>query len=771
MKKTFLLALGLFFLSSFVCLFADEDEPLDPAVAFQLQAYALDANTIRAEWKIADGYYLYKHKFKFASKTTGYELGEAVIPKGKEKIDEFFGKVESYRKQVRIDIPVSRAAGAATKLELETISQGCADIGICYPPQTVAVSFDMPPADEMGISANGSSMATPSLLDKLGSSFGMSNNAQPDFLPVDQAFVLSVEYVDGNTLVARWDVAEGYYLYKDKMHFTLVDGDGVKLGEPLLPKGKEKFDEYFGKMESYFDEVSVPIPLFRSNTDPVDISLKVEYQGCAEAGFCYPPQSSLQVMSLPKGKAGDGKVDEKLSFAGTGGGSKTATDDLDLSEQDAVAKILEDSNFFWVVLSFFGFGLLLAFTPCVFPMVPILSSIIVGQGESITARKGFMISLIYVLSASVMYVIAGVIAGLGGANLQVVFQNPYVLSVFATVFVALAFSMFGFYELQLPASWQAKLTEVSNSQQGGTFFGVVIMGLLSALIVGPCVAAPLAGALIYIGQTGDAVLGGFALFALSMGMGAPLLLIGASAGKLLPRAGGWMEVIKAVFGVLMLGVAVWLLERIIPAAMTLALWAALLIVSAIYMGALERLPDAASGWKKLWKGLGIIMLIYGGLLLIGAASGGKDPLQPMQGVMGSANVSHMGAGSAASSAELVFKKIKNIAELDNELAAAKAAGKPVMLDFYADWCVSCKEYERYTFSDPRVQAKLNSGVILKVDVTKQNEDDIALQDRFSVIGPPMIVFWDNQGVENRKYRLVGFKEADEFLSHLDKAFN
>jgi thiol:disulfide interchange protein DsbD len=413
-----------------------------------------------------------------------------------------------------------------------------------------------------------------------------------------------------------------------------------------------------------------------------------------------------------------------------------------------------------VVGVFFLIGLGLAFTPCVFPMIPILSGIITGQGSSITTRKAFTLSLAYVLAMALTYTAAGVFAALAGENLQAMLQNPVALTVFALVFVALALSMFGFYDLQLPSSLQSKLTEISNRQKGGSVAGAAVMGLLSALIVGPCVAPPLAGALIYIGQTGDAVLGGLALFAMSMGMGAPLIAIGTSAGKLLPRAGAWMDTVKAVFGVTMLGVAIYLLERVISPVASMFLWGALLIVSAIYMGALSQLPEGASGWRKLWKGLGVVLLVYGALFLVGVAADGKNTLQPLRGLA-------VGGGSAAE-AKVPFRPVKTIADLDRELASAKAAGKPVMLDFYADWCVYCIQMERDTFPDPVVQQAFDQMILLKADVTANDEADKALQRHIGIPAPPAMIFWDDEGNELRHLRLLGFKGPEDFAAHLNE---
>jgi thiol:disulfide interchange protein DsbD len=393
-------------------------------------------------------------------------------------------------------------------------------------------------------------------------------------------------------------------------------------------------------------------------------------------------------------------------------------------------------------------------------MIPILSSIIVGQGPSVTSYRGFILSLIYVLAVSITYSMIGVIAGLFGENLQTLFQTPWIIISFVLIFILLSFSMFGFYELQLPATWQTRLALLSQRQQGGTFVGVAIMGFLSALIVGPCVAAPLAGALIYIGQTGDAFLGGLALFFMSLGMGVPLLLIGISAGHWLPKAGVWMNQVKVVFGVLLLAVAIAMLERIISATLALSLWASLLLISAVYLGALEPLNNNASGWRKLFKGIGLILLVYGILLMIGAASGRGHLLQPLQ----------WNQGTIDRSAAPSFKAIKGLEELQRELAIAKTQVKPVMLDFYADWCISCGELERFTFTDPKVQELLNRFILLRTDVTPNDQFDKALYQHFEVFAPPVLLFFSPQGEEQRSYRIVGFISATDFRQHLEGFF-
>ncbi|MEW6352810.1 MAG: protein-disulfide reductase DsbD [Pseudomonadota bacterium] len=584
--------------------------------------------------------------------------------------------------------------------------------------------------------------------DNLGERFGFSQRADK-FLEPDEAYKPSFIVQDSHTLRAQWDIAPGYYMYRDKFAFKL-DGAGVSLGAAQLPPGESKTDETFGKVEVYHDQVTVTLPLVRAAAAPATITLHATYQGCAEAGFCYPPMTKTVSLNLPA-------VTDDARAAGNLGA---------LPEQDRIARSLAGDNLTLTLLTFFGFGLLLTFTPCVFPMIPILSSIIAGQHVQNT-RRAFILSLTYVLAMALTYTVVGVIAGRFGENLQAASQNPWVLGIFSAIFVALALSMFGLYHLQLPSRWQSALTALSNKQRGGTLAGVAVMGLLSALIVGPCVAAPLAGALIYIGQTGDAALGGLALFALGLGMGAPLLAIGTSLGKWLPQAGGWMDAVKTVFGVLLLAVAIWMLERILPGPVTLLLWALLLIVSGVYMGALERLGPDAIGWHKLWKGLGVALLIYGAFLLAGAASGGNDAFQPLRGLM-AANTAR---DADAPVAHLAFRRIKTIEQLNQEIAAASAQGKPVMLDFYADWCVACKEMERYTFSDPAVQQALSATVLLQADVTANDDQDKALLKHFGLIGPPSILFFGPDGAERSNYRLVGFLNAEKFLVHVKQALS
>lgn len=559
-----------------------------------------------------------------------------------------------------------------------------------------------------------------------------------EFLDPAVAFKASARAVDGKTLEVTFDIAKGYYLYRDKFRFA-VDSENLVISPAQLPKGKEKQDENFGKVEVYYQSVAIRLPLERNVSGPLSFKLKVTSQGCADAGVCYPPQSQFLNISLP---AEDAVASVDTSSTG--------------DESGQIAQALKNAGFWTNLAFFFLAGLGLSLTPCVFPMIPILSGIIAGQGHKNSHVRGFLLSLAYVLGMAVTYAAAGVAAGLTGTLLSAALQNPWVLGSFALVFVVLSFSMFGFYELQLPTSLQSKLSDEAGHLQGGRGMGVFLMGALSALIVGPCVAAPLAGALLYIGQTGDAVFGGIALFVMALGMGVPLLIVGLSAGTLLPKAGAWMEAVKKAFGVLLLATAVWLVSPVIPALAQMLAWAALLIIPAIYLHALDPLPPQARGWQRFWKGIGIVMLLTGAALLLGALAGGRDPLQPLAGLRGQAQ--------AAESSTLPFERVISVEALEQRLATVD---RPVMLDFYADWCVSCKEMERFTFTNPAVREKLAGFTLLKADVTANSPEDKALLARFGLFGPPGIIFFDKSGEEIRGQRVVGFQEAANFLQTLN----
>ena len=618
--------------------------------------------------------------------------------------------------------------------------------------------------------------ATAGLFDRFGDA------GQQKILDADQAFQIIVNPVDPLTLEARWTIAPGYYLYRDKFRLSLVDAPGVSIANVEIPSGEAKDDPNFGPQQVFHQAAVITVRLNREVSGETEARVKMDYQGCAEIGVCYPPLSQTLPVALPAYSpgllAGEGSgvrgepPSPPITPPDASPGELQTTPALRATpplprreepriepEQDRLARLLGEQRFL-AIPAFFGFGLLLALTPCVFPMIPILSSLIAGQGASLTRRRALLLSLTYVLAMAATYTIAGVLAALLGQNLQIWFQNPWVLAVFSAMFVALALAMFGLYELQLPTTLQNRLVDWSNRQRGGHHVGVAIMGLLSALIVGPCVAPPLIGILTFIAVTGDLALGAAALFALSLGMGAPLLLIGASAGHWLPRAGHWMERVKAVFGVLLLAVALWLLDRILPAATSMALWATLLIVTATYMGALQPVAHGAPTWRTLIKGLGLVLLIYGILLLVGVAGGGRDPWQPLRGVRLVASA----AGEVSATAESLFRPIKTVAEVEQAVRAA--GGQPVMLDFYADWCASCRELERDTFADAVVRATLAGMTVLRADVTANNDDDQALLKRFGIIGPPALLFFGPEGTERREYRIVGFVDAPQFTQHL-----
>lgn len=583
-------------------------------------------------------------------------------------------------------------------------------------------------------------------------SAGLFDNANPFAsqngpLEVEQAFVFASDQ-QGDKLQLVWTIPDGYYLYRDKIELS-HDAE-LKEVDRQYAEAELKEDPLFGQVWVYYNQAVVDLE-FRGQSAVTDHALTVTYQGCWEGGICYPPVTKTVSLS----QIGVGAVEPQAQpFKG----GDVAAAGPPLSEQDQFASMLQSSNLLLTLGAFFVAGMALALTPCVFPMIPILSSIIAGQGHRVTVGQGFFLSLIYVLSVSVTYTLAGVIAGLFGENLQAAFQNIWVIGFFSFIFVLLALSMFGFYDLQLPNSWQSRLNNMSNSQKGGTVIGVVVMGLLSALIVGPCMAAPLAGALIYIGQTGDPVLGGAALFALSMGMGVPLLIVGASAGKLLPKAGAWMDSVKAGFGVMLLLLAVWMLDRIIADSVALILYAVILLVAAVHMKALDRLKEDASGWRFFWKGIGVVLLLYGTTLFIGGLTGGKSLLQPLQGVAAGA--------SAQSRSELSFTTVTTQAELDELLQQAQRLSQPVLLDFYADWCIACVELDHVTFADAGVQQSLAGFMRIKVDVTANDEQAKQLNKAYSVIGPPALIFYDKAGTIQPSMTLIGVIEPGRFVRHV-----
>ncbi len=728
------------------------DEILPPDQAFKVSAKAIAADRIEISWDIAEGYYLYRNKMRFESKTGQIRLGEPAFPSGQTHQDENFGDVIIYRNTLNVPVTLTVENGASS-LQLLVQYQGCADRGICYPPQKTTFDLKLPApsakidpvkqllkgAQSLKLNLFEDDQSARSGLARAAPEGERAGTARYELLQPDQAFEFFASVKDDHTVHVNWRIADGYYLYREKVQFELINADGVKLGTYDVPRGAPKQDEAFGQVETFHDELDFDLPLIRSNQAAQTITLLAKYQGCADRGVCYPPMSK--------------KIDLALPIA-----QQPAAPQL--SEQDQIVQSLHKDSLPITLLSFFGFGLLLSLTPCIFPMIPILSGIIVGHGNRITTGRAFSLSLSYVIASALTYTVFGILAALFGSNLQTAFQQPWIIGLFSAVFVALSLSMFGFYHLELPKSLQVKLHNSSEIHRDGSLWGAAIMGSLSSLIVGPCVAAPLAGALIYIGQTGDAVLGGSALFALGLGMGVPLLLLGASAGKLLPKAGDWLNSTKAVFGVIMLAVAVWMLSRILPGNVIMMLWAMLLIFPAIYLSAVDPLPENSSGWRKLWKGLGLMMLAYGLLLLIGFSLGNSNPLKPLQG---------LGVSNAqATEPGIVFERVASIAALEARIKQANANHQPVMLDFYADWCISCKEMETYTLADPRVKQALKGYVLLQVDVTNNSDDDKALLTKFNLIGPPAILFFGLDHQEKTASRVIGYQDAETFIKSLQR---
>ena len=591
-----------------------------------------------------------------------------------------------------------------------------------------------------------------------------------EFLPPEQAFRFSARALDARNVEVAFDVADGYYMYREPFAFA-ADGAGVRLAPARIPPGKVKFDETFGKqVETYRGRVVIAVPV---EAAPTEFTLTVTSQGCADAGLCYPPMQSAARVQLT-GFGGDGRVNVQAD-AGAGADTTPAAAATPVpkaaaaSSDSGIEGALRSGRLWLVMGVFFVAGLLLSFTPCVLPMLPILSSIIVGQTGATTSRsRGLGLALAYSLGMALVYTALGVAAGLAGEGLAAALQNPWVLSGFALMLGLLALSMFGFYELQLPAFLRDRLDARASRIQGGRWAGVFAMGGLSALIVSPCVAAPLAGALVYISQTRDVVLGGSALFSLAAGMSVPLLLVGASAGALLPRAGAWMESVKRFFGVLLLGVAWWILSPVLPGPIGVAGWGVLMLVAATSLGAFDRLHEVEGAGARLGKAFGVALAVLGAAQIVGAAAGSSDAFQPL--LRFAQKTSTTGAdvaGAQAAGAEAPhFQRVRDVTELD---AAVRSAGRPVMLDFYADWCVSCKEMERFTFNDPRVRARLDKALLLQVDVTRNSAADRELLKRYNLFGPPGILFFDAQGRELASQRVIGHQDPAHFLDSLSSA--
>jgi thiol:disulfide interchange protein DsbD len=617
----------------------------------------------------------------------------------------------------------------------------------------------------------------------LGAGKGPSS-AEPDFLSPDEAFRFSALADGPDKIRLIWGITDGYYLYRARIKAS-SDGDSAKLGELVLPTGETKVDEYFGKQEVYHHDIVGSISVARSGVGELPVPLKVTYQGCATAGLCYPPITKTVSVVLPPAGAGsplgaaNGAGASAAASIGAGQGQTNAADGANfatagafVSEQDHLATFLRNGNLALVLVTFFGIGALLSLTPCVLPMIPILSGLIVGQGATVDAKRGFSLAFTYVQGMALMYATAGAAFVLVFKQApQAFFQQPWIIALFAALFVAMALAMFGAYTLQMPSALQTRLTDVSNRQKAGSYVGCFVMGALSALVVTACVAPALIAALSVISQTGKIVRGAAALYVTGLGMGLPLLLVGASAGSLLPKAGPWMDTVKSLFGVLFLAMALYFLQQLLPGSVSMLLWSALAVISGYWIFAL-RARDGGPAPAAI-RAAGLLALVYGIILLIGVAAGSNDPLQPLSNLRASNGngIGNGGTATATRESALAFDTIKSVDDLNKAVAAATAAGRPVMLDFYADWCTSCKEMERYTFSDKTVQAALSNAVLLHADVTKNDPADQALLQHFGIFGPPTIAFYGPDGEERRNFRVVGYMKAAEFASLARRAFS
>lgn len=820
-----------------------QEDLLPPDKAFKFSAQAVSADAVQLQWDIADGYYMYRKRFAFNSETEaiGLNTATALFPASKTKQDPNLGEMEVYYQQVIIEVPLERGlqAAAETTLKLTAKFQGCAEAGLCYPPQrkkatltlaaldltlaTADTATDVAPdpadttaSTEIVPLANLKALSTAANTDQQDSlplppvpdeqemlplppipgeqetlplppvpaatdpdrttsaASGLLDKLGPmalgeDTLTVDQAFQYTLTALSQDMLSARWQVAPAHNLYRTKISFSIISptSAATQLGPPKFPIGTVVNDEFFGEMEVYDGDVTIAIPLQNTTADLGTLIVETRYQGCSNAtGICYPrqqQQTTLSLANLPQTAPAQSSYSANQQMLSVASAANDVTNLNQPQTDDFFA-----GSFFGILLAFFIVGMGLSLTPCIFPMIPILSGIIAGQ-NNLSANKAFILSLTYVTASATAYALIGLAFGFFGENLQSSLQNPIAIGLFSALFVVLALSMFGFFDLQMPNSIQSRLNDISNRQRGGSLIGAAIMGFLSTLIVGPCVAPALAAALTYIANSKDALLGASALFSMGFGMGIILLVAGTLGGHLLPKAGVWMDTTKAIFGIMLLGMAIWMLDRIVPIGITLLLTGVLLVSAGIYMGALDKLREDAGGWDRFWKSMGLILLFYGGTQLLGVAAGSTNLLQPLKGIF---KVGALPAGATQTTQQHArFQHIKSNAELDSVLADAAQNGQLALLDFYADWCVDCVRMEKNVFTDPAVQAALQNVVLIKADVTKRSELDKALEKRFGIIGPPTIIFFDKKSIEINDLRMIGYENSQQFIQRLQQFTN
>jgi thiol:disulfide interchange protein DsbD len=722
-------------------LFDDTPSFLRVEQAFQMD-FEQSGDQLIVKWDIAEGYYLYKKQFKIDA--DGALLGEPIYPDSIQIEDEYFGLSDVFKQDMQVVYPVIKAAADAV---VKVRFQGCAEAGLCYPPKQNEIFLT-----EVNIASSIDSASQSSDIDPLKSLF----EAQPTFLKVEEAFGFAYEQKNGK-LIVSWDIADGYYLYKKQFKTIIKNGE---LSDAIYPESTQIEDEFFGISDVFFDDMVVEYPIVAAKQDAV---VKLRYQGCATAGLCYPPTTKVIYLNA------EGDISDLQSASGN---TVQAANGVPQSEQFRLADRLLSNESLMITLGLFVLlGLGLAFTPCVFPMYPILSSIIVGAGKNkLTTSRAFFLSFVYVQGMAITYSLLGLVVASAGVQFQAALQSPAILIAFIVLFVALAIAMFGGYEIQLPSKWQEKLNGVSNSQKAGNPFGVFIMGVISGLVASPCTTAPLTAILLVIAQSGDLTLGFTALYALSIGMGIPLILFGMTGGKLLPKAGQWMNVVKVSFGFMMLSVAILFVERFIIADWTMLLWVGLGLALFSYWLVVNQ--DSKTTFLK---GVRTLIIMVGLVLSIIAGINSTAKLGWHEFALSNSAVQSpvsQSDGSALNEkGHPEFMVVKNLEDLYAKVAAASASGQSVMIDLYADWCVACKEFESRTFPDPRVIKALKNTVWMQIDLTDNTPEGLEFQDHFNITGLPTILFFDKNGYELLRSRVTGFMKAEPFALHVEKSLN
>ncbi|WP_041246978.1 protein-disulfide reductase DsbD [Brumicola nitratireducens] len=730
-------------------LFQDMPSFLKVDQAFQMD-FEQSGNQLIVKWDVAEGYYLYKKQFSIEA--DGALLGEPIYPEASEIEDEYFGLSEVFKQDIEVVYPIIKAdADAVIKVRF----QGCAEAGLCYPPKQndiylTAVAMNNPIQEgESNPFDDASKINKSDSKDSLQDLF----DEQPTFVKVEEAFGFSFEQVDGK-LIVNWDIEDGYYLYKKQFKTVINNGE---LSEPVYPAATQIEDEFFGISDVFFEDMTVEYQIVWAKQDA---AVKLRFQGCATAGLCYPPTTKVIYLNA---------VGEPVLTAANANGSSADNNSAPQSEQFQLADRLLSNDSFLITLGLFVLlGLGLAFTPCVFPMYPILSSIIVGAGKNkLTTSRAFFLSFVYVQGMAITYSLLGLVVASAGVQFQAALQSPTILIIFIILFVALAIAMFGGYEIQLPSKWQEKLNGVSNSQKAGNPIGVFIMGVISGLVASPCTTAPLTAILLVIAQSGDLTLGFTALYALSIGMGIPLILFGMTGGKLLPKAGQWMNVVKASFGFMMLSVAILFVERFIIADWTMLLWVALglALFSYWFVVNLDSKTTFLKGVRTLVIMVGLVLSIIAGM-----NSTAKLGLHSFS-LLGSTAQVQSSQYDINTKGHPEFMVVKNLEDLYGKVAAASADGKSVMVDLYADWCVACKEFESRTFPDPQVIKALENTVWMQIDLTDNTPEGLEFQEQFNITGLPTILFFDKNGYELPRGRVTGFMKAEPFAKHVEQLLN